>query len=327
MNPAIKMPSLRAPTGFTVILACVLTAVSAFAADPIFPTGSRLGLVPPPGMVKSTTFQGFEDRDKNAVILLAALPARAYGELDKSMVPEAMQKQGIDIDKRDPVTFGDNKGFILTGQQATPKGRFRKWLLVAAAGDVTALVNVQVADQDQTYTDKAVRDALATLVVRANVPDAEQLSLLPFMVDDLAGFRIDNVVPGNALMLTDSPAEQNAGASDPARATHFLIAAMSGGPDEAADRDNFARVTFEKIGGIRDVRVQDAEPLRIGGQPGYQTLATAKEGQSDADVKVVQWLRFGTGGFMQMIGIARADVWPSVFMRLRTVRDSIEPRR
>ena len=38
---------------------------------------------------------------------------------------------------------------------------------------------------------------------------------------------------------------------------------------------------------------------------------------------VVQWLRFGTGGFMQMIGIAHADLWPAVLTRLRPVRDSI----
>ncbi len=85
-------------------------------------------------------------------------------------------------------------------------------------------------------------------------------------------------------------------------------------------------MTFDQIGGIKDVRIQDAEPLRIGGQPGYQTLAKAKDGQSDTDIMVVQWLRFGSGGFIQMIGIARADVWPDVFTRLRTVRDSIDPK-
>ncbi len=56
------------------------------------------------------------------------------------------------------------------------------------------------------------------------------------------------------------------------------------------------------------MQIQDAEPLRIGSQPGYQTLAKAKDGQTDTDVMVVQWLRFGSGGFLQMIGIARADV-------------------
>lgn len=326
-HSAITRPTRRVVAGFAALLVCLLLGATARAAGPIFPIGSRLGLVPPPGMVRSPTFQGFEDLSKHAAILLAALPAPAYAELEKSMVPEQMQKEGIAVEKREAITLGDNKGFILTGKQATANGRFSKWLLVAAAGDLTALVTVQAPDEDQTYTDQVVHDALATLVVRSNVPDAEQLSLLPFAVEDMAGFHIDEVVPGSALMLIDTPAQQGGGPPDPARQTHFLIAAMPGGPEEAADRDNFARVTFEKIGGIRNVRVQDAEPLRIGGQPGYQILANAKEGQSDADVKVVQWLRFGSGGFMQMIGIARADVWPDVFMRMRTVRDSTDPRR
>jgi hypothetical protein len=39
---------------------------------------------------------------------------------------------------------------------------------------------------------------------------------------------------------------------------------------------------------------------------------------------VVQWLRFGGGGYLQMVGIGRADSWTSVLARLRTVRDSVE---
>jgi hypothetical protein len=39
---------------------------------------------------------------------------------------------------------------------------------------------------------------------------------------------------------------------------------------------------------------------------------------------VVQWLRFGGGGYLQMIGVARADTWTATLARLRTVRDSVE---
>jgi len=67
-----------------------------------------------------------------------------------------------------------------------------------------------------------------------------------------------------------------------------------------------------------------SEPLRIGGQSGYQTMAEAKDARSGTDVMVVQWLRFGSGGFLQMIGVARADNWTSVLARLRAVRDSVE---
>jgi hypothetical protein len=43
-------------------------------------------------------------------------------------------------------------------------------------------------------------------------------------------------------------------------------------------------------------------------------------------VMVVQWLRFGGGGYLQMIGMARADTWTAVLARLRTVRDSVDLR-
>ena len=43
-----------------------------------FPPGSRLGLVPPPGMIASENFDGFADPDKDAAILITVLPAEAY---------------------------------------------------------------------------------------------------------------------------------------------------------------------------------------------------------------------------------------------------------
>ena len=101
---------------------------------------------------------------------------------------------------------------------------------------------------------------------------------------------------------------------------------MQGGPADDGDRDKFARATFDQIGGIKDVQIQDTETMRIDGQPGYETLAKAKDGKTDVDIIVVQWLRFGSGGYLQMIGVARTDDWPNVFTRLRTVRDAVDPK-
>ena len=307
---------------------------SAQAASAIFPIGSRIGLVPLPGMAPSPTFEGFQDPDNKAAILLATFPADAFSYLDKSMVPQALKKQGID--KREPIQVAGGTGFLLSGKQTTAQGSYRKWLLIAPAGDVTALVTVRAPDQNDKYTDQVVRAALATLAVRDSVPDSERLSLLPFTVGDLAGFRIDDILPGRALMLVDEPpGEQQAGKA-PSKENkdtigqridaRFLIAALSGGPTEPKDDDSFARVTFDQIGGIRNVRIQDAEPLRINGQSGYETLASAKEAQGDNDLMVVQWLRFGAGGYMQMVGVAHAELWPAMLMRLRKVRDSIDTK-
>jgi hypothetical protein len=303
-------------------MALMLPIQVAAAADVIFPTGSRLGLVPPAGMVPSRTFQGFEEPGTKAAIVLTTLPANAYEQLAKSMVPEAMKKEGIEVERREPVELPAGKGFVLSGRQTIEKERYRKWLLIASADDVTALVNVQVPEQAANYSEEAVRAAFATLAVRPHIPETELLALIPFRIGELAGFHVEDVLPGRAIVLVD-PASQTAdGASVTAKGRMF-ISALPGGPKEAADRGNFARVAFGQIVGIKDVQLQDAGPLRITSQPGYQTLAKAKDAGTGADVMVVQWLRFGSGGFLRMIGIARADAWPEMFGRLRAVRDSV----
>lgn len=302
------------------ILSAIVAAAPARAADPVFPTASRLGLVPPPGMMISKNFQGFEDVDKDAAILLAVQPAAAAAEIEKSLAPDNLKKENIAVEKRETIRLGFGSATLVTGRQTADKKRFRKWLLVAPAGDVTALVNAQVPEQETAYPDAVMRAALATLAVRATVPDQEKLSLLPFTVGDLAGFTIESVLPGRGVMLIDTPVGTDKNGPD----ARLFVAAFAGGPGEN-DHAEFARLVFQQIVGIKDVQVTMSEPLRIRGQPGFQTLAQAKDA-SGSDVMVAQWLRFGSGGFLQMIGIGRADIWTGVLARMRTVRDSIEPK-
>ena len=48
--------------------------------------------------------------------------------------------------------------------------------------------------------------------------------------------------------------------------------------------------------------------------------------RGDVEVTLVQWLRFGGGAYVRMIGMAPKDEWSKVFPRLRAVRDGIEPK-
>jgi hypothetical protein len=193
---------------------------------------------------------------------------------------------------------------------------------VAPAKDVTVLVNAQKPENQAAYTDAVIQAALATLTVRETVPDAEKLSLLPFAIGDMAGFHIQNIMAGRAVLLGDAPDSTNVNDFQ----AHMFIGAFPGGPTEPGDRAEFARITFSQILGIEDVRTFISEPLRIGNQAGFQTVARAKDAHSGADITVAQWLRIGGGGFLQMIGMARTDAWPAAQMRLRAVRDSIDTK-
>ncbi len=78
--------------------------------------------------------------------------------------------------------------------------------------------------------------------------------------------------------------------------------------------------------GFKDIKVVSTDLIRLSGVQTHQLLAEGKDVKTGADVKFVQWLRFGNGAFVRFIGIARDDAWPAAFTRFRTVRDSLAAR-
>jgi len=213
---------------FLIVLALVLGALPAAAADVAYPPGSRIGLAPPPGMVTSKSFFGYEDPDNNAAIILLALPAKAFSDLEKSITADALKQQGLTFETREAMPLSTGNAFLVLGHQEVDKIKIRKWILVAASSALTALVTVQIPEPAKAvYPDAVIRAALATLAIRATVPVDEQLGLLPFKVGELAGFHVAGVAPGRAVILGDADAPGSPGA---VLEPHIFVAIAPGGP-------------------------------------------------------------------------------------------------
>jgi len=311
---------LRLITVCGVWAALMLPAV---AADAVFPIGSRLGLAPPPGLKAATSFPGFEDLENGVFVRLVALPGEAFSEIEKTMTNDALGKQGMTVEKRESIPLGNGNAILAIVRQQTAKERIRKWLLIAPIDNLTALVSLEMsAKTPAPYTDAVIRTALTSLATRASVPAEEQLALVPFKIGDMGGMRIVRVVPGVAVQFTDGPKDTLEATDQP----HLVIAASPGGPEQAADRDKFARNAFSGLPPFKDVRIVNSEPMRIGGQPGHEVRAQGKDPQTGEGIEIVQWLRFGTGAYLRMLGFGPADKWNDTFTRFRAVRDGLEPR-
>jgi hypothetical protein len=306
-----------------VFLLLIVLAVPASAADVVYPQGSRVGLVPPPGLRASTEFPGFEDRQKNVAVMLSALPADAFGEIEKSDSAESLKKQGATLETRESLTLPAGKALLVIGNRDVEGAPLHTWLLVVGRPELTLLVTVRIPEAAKTaYPDTAIRAAFTTIALRPEVPVEEQLGLLPFKLSDLAGFKVGGVLAGRAVILTDT-------ATDPGDKTvepHIIVALAPGAPSEASGRDDFAREVFGSIPNLKDVRITASESQRIGGQPGHEIMATAKEPTTDADITIVQWLRFGGGGYLHLVGVAATPGWTQAYARFRSVRDGIEPK-
>jgi hypothetical protein len=312
---------------FFLLLGGSLGPVPASAADPVFPVGSRMGFVPPPGFVASKRFPGFENPDSRSSIVMATLPPQAYANLEASMATEALKKQGITEDKRETLALASGKAVLVTGNEQENGQKFRKWILLAQLPEGAALVAVLVPESAlKMYPDNVIRASLSSLAVRATVPLDEQIALVPFKLTDLSGLRPVRVLGNTGVVLTDGAKDTPTPSDQPM----FAVMIGQGGPEQATDRANFARNLFAGLGDVKDLRIINGsgDMLRLGGGTlvTHELQAEAKEAFTDTPMKLVQWVRFGPGTFIRMLGIARADKWPTAFPHFRAVRDGIAPR-
>lgn len=310
---------------FFLLLSASLARLPASAAEPIFPLGSHVGFVPPPGFVASKRFPGFENPDARSSIVIATLPPQAYSNLEASITTEALKKQGITEDKRETLTLAKGKAVFVMGNEQENGQKFRKWMLLGQLPEGVALVAVLVPEASlKTYSDDVIRASLSTLALRAVVPLDEQMALMPFKLTDLSGLRPIRVLGSAGVVLTEGASDTPALTAQPM----FAVTIGEGGPEQASDRANFARNLFTRPADVKDMHIISGDMLRLGGGnlPTHELQAEAKEAFTDTPMKLVQWVRFGSGTHIRMVGIARADQWSKAFPHFRAVRDGVAPR-
>jgi len=298
----------------------VATAGTAFAADPVFPPGVRIGMTPLVGLVPAKTFVGFETEDQSVKVLVAELPAEAYSEVANAFTANPA---GTGAVKPESIETAAGLAYYTAENAKDGATNVRRYSMILPGGTFSGYVAVQVPESAaKIYTDSAVREMFASATVRKQVPIEEQLSLLPFKVSDLADFKnVRTLAPGGAIILADGDEATGFEA-----APFMVIGLIANTPAQPDDRGRFAQEVATTIPGLRDAHVTMSEPMRIQGLAGYETRIDATSGKDNAAVSVVQWLRFGDQNSLRIIGSAPRAQWAAAFQRFRAVRDGIQPR-
>ena len=321
------MKPLRVLTAVVVLAAALALgatgfgAAPAFAADPVFPPGSRVGMTPLVGLGPAKSFAGFETQDQGVKVLVAELPAEAYTEVANAFKANTAGSGGVKPESIETTSAGVA---YYTAESANDGGNnVRRYSMILSGGTFAGYVAVQVPENaSRIYTDEAIRQMFASAAIRKEVPVKEQLDGMPFNVSELGGFEnVRTLAPSAALILAD--ANEAAGFET---APFMVIGLMAGAPAQPDDRDRFAQQAAKSIPGVREARITMSEPIRIDGQPGYETRIDATSGRDNTPLTVVQWLRFGSQNSLRIIGSAPRDGWPQAFPRFRSVRDGIQPR-
>ena len=309
----------------TVCLLALVTvlglAAPVRAADVVYPKGSHVGLVPLDGLKPAKNFPGFEDPDAGVKVLVTELPAAAFTQVEKQLnggQPPA--------DAPKPESFDTAAGKSYLNQEtATDAGaKVNRFALLVAGTDMSGYVVVQVPEKvAATYSTDAIRKMLATTMMRSDVPVDELLAVLPFKVSNLADFKKVRIIPpGAAVTLSDGTSDVLDLAGPPY--VVISLAPISAATNE--DRDRIARDLVNTLPGLKNVRLTNAEPMRIAGSPGFEIRLEATTAKDDKDVSLVQWLRFGGDATLRIVGGATRADWAAAFPRFRAVRDGVNPQ-
>ena len=298
----------------------IAAASPTFAADVVFPPGARVGMKPLVGLNRAKTFTGFETDDQGVKVLVTDLPAEAYGEVANAFKANPGGAGGI---KPESIETSAGLAYYTVENATDGTTTVRRYSMILPGPTFSGYIAMQVPENAaRIYTDDAVRQMFSTAAIRDQVPVEEQLGLMPFKITELANFKnIRTLSPGAALIVADG--DEKSGFEVAPFMIIGIIGSTAASPD---DRGRFAQQIATTIPGVRDGRITMSEPIRIDGQPGYETRIDAVSGKDSTPVTIVQWLRFGAQTSLRIIGSSPRDQWSTAFPRFRGVRDGIQPR-
>jgi len=303
------------------LIILLLSSVAALAAEPIFPSGSAIGLTPPPGMVLAPNFSGFLDETTGAVILLTKFPADAAFN---SAVIDAQDEAkfamaGIVIRARENLAIGGNPAFLMTGTLLRRGVNFRYWAAIVSSPYGIAMATAQYPEATASpSTNEEVRAALLSITLRPEPSLREQLAALPFTLPDLGKFRVVNIIAGLIVRLTDGPNDM-----DPDDTQTQLLVMVSQKVPPPEFRQTAARLGFQDHGRhMQVIRTDSESSITIGGLPAYQTIGRLRN-EKGIELKTVQWLIFGSNQTLLLDATSRPERFDVVWSQIVAIRDGI----
>jgi hypothetical protein len=178
---------------------------AAWAQEPVFPSGSRWGIVPPPG---------FELENRPSVRFVH--PSGAYIVLVEQPVPLRDVPVGVigtvtgggaaanRLDSLEEIVLDDREAIRTTSRFVSTRADVLSVMVQGNQNVGVAAAAIPDAANAATNREELWTSLLS--IVERSIGADEQLADFPVVFGDLADMRIVNVVTGNMVLLTDGPA-------------------------------------------------------------------------------------------------------------------------
>lgn len=273
---------------FIIILLLWAQVVTAQTGTSVAITGTKCSMIPPATFVPATRFNGFQNEENGASIILTELPA-PYQQMVEGFTPEALQSKGMKLVSKETIDHSGSKATLLKVTQSANGVNYIKLILLFGTTDYTVIVN-GIFPETQQKLESTIKSAIVTTAYNASQTE-NPAAAVNFTVDVTGTeFKLAKSISGNLMYSTDGKIPT----TKPTFIAGGSVSAASG------DRRRFAEQRLKSLPKGELMVIKQTNEVTINGLPGYEIIADGKN-KEGKPILVYQVMLFDAKSFYYIL--------------------------
>ena len=294
---------------FIMTLVGFLTIISAFGQGEINTTktdkhkqisGTKFFLIPPAGFIPATNFQGFQQMNSGASILVMEIPG-PFSESIKGMNEPGLKTQGIILRGKEEIMFNGNQGLFLTAEQFAYGTNYSKYILVFGDTLATYMVN-GIFPKEVPELDNDIRESMLSVVYEPGLT-VDPLSAVSFSIDTQnTKLKFGKSITGMLLYTVDGKVPTESGDR-----TSFIVGLSLANVQKK--KKKLTAINRIKRLPYTDLKIDENKiiEIEIDGISGYEIVGEGLDKSTGTNELVYQVILFTDNGYYIIVGTTKND--------------------
>jgi hypothetical protein len=263
-------------------------------------SGTKFFLIPPTGFIDATSFQGFQQLNSGASILILEIPG-PFSESTKGFNEQGLKTQGVILKKKDEIKVNGNQGLFLTTEQFARGTNFLKYILVFGDNKSTYMIN-GTYPKEVKELDKDIIESIFSVIYEPNLT-VDPLSSVSFSVDtEGTKLKFGKNMTGMLLYTVDGKVP-----TESTDKTTFVVG-LSLANVQTIDK-KLTSISRLKRMPYTDLKIDENKinEIEIDGISGYEITAEGLHKSNGEKELVYQIMLYTDNGYYIIVGTAKSD--------------------
>jgi hypothetical protein len=277
--------------------------------------GTRVSVVVPSGFEPAGLFSGFQQVDTGSSVMITEMPA-PFRDVLAGMTQEGLTSRGMALLSTTQVQIAGRNGVLISVSQEANGITYHKWLGIFGTDSATVMLVATfpeaVATELSEYLKRTVLSAGWDMGI-----DVGLFEGLTFRIQESVTMKIANRM-SNTLLLTKGGASGPVVPNDP-----VLIVGSSMCDAEIGNIEAFSKSRIMQTAEVTGINNIKGKSVTIGGAPGYEITAAAKDSDSGIELVLYQVIVVSGKSYYIVQGLVGESIADEYVPEFREVAGSL----